>query len=390
MWSQNRDFQKLRYVDKTGWKGGWALSLLWPNIEWDILFNFELSIELRLLIDINLALDFNFKLKLPQPVGPPKMYVSRYGYATYEKDTYWYVAIFDEAKFDEDVYEAQWYFQPVFIPDPDTLRPVIAEYPQREVEEALWKLSYKYVRHDSYDFNQPIHYAEKFRDAYEPIIGKHLPKEAYDLVLRRAEGVYVAGCFFDFNCFDIGRFEPICGFGCARFNIDRFNQCGGCVFRIPELASYYRSSDTSLSMERFDLSLFDYAVFDGDWIPDAEKHQVVIDDFKLRANPMWMGTLWTIRDSEFKTKGVAAMSRNTWDYRRLVHVLDKYDIPVQDRWKYYAFLKEIGWKGRTSPIASVQDIVEKYARMGLDRGCLEELSRKVARVERGIVGVERY
>ena len=394
MWSQNRDFQKLRYVDKTGWKGGWALSLAWDDLYWTLMFNFELSLELRLLIDINLALDFNFPLKVQQPVGPPKMHVSRYGYAVYDKDIYWYIGIFNEAKFDEDVYEAQWFFQPIFLPDPESLRPIIASTPYLEAEEGIWRLSYKYTDHHDYRFNQPLRYAEKFRDAYEPILGKVISKKAYDIVLRRAEGIYVAGCFFDFNCFDIGRFEPACGFDCARFDEDvvgsRFDEAGACQFRLSGSEKIISPSETSVSMERFDLSLFDYARFDGYWVPDSDKHQQILDDYKLRIEPLWMGTLWAIRDTEFKTKGVAAMSRNTWDYRRLIHVLDKYDVPVQDRWRYYAFLKEIGWKGRLTPITSREDIIQKYVRYGCDEACLRELARKVARVERPIVGRERY
>ena len=124
----DRYFQKRRLVDKTGIDGGWALSLVWPNLFWDIVFNFELSLELRFLIDFNLNFNFNFNIELPTisfelPVKPEP---AKYGEAIYGQDKY-------------------------IPPDPplglqgsanadveEGLRPVKAPFPQRAVEEALW------------------------------------------------------------------------------------------------------------------------------------------------------------------------------------------------------------------------------------------------------------
>jgi hypothetical protein len=374
---------KRKFEEKTGIDGALTLYDIYNLLRLDMLFNFKLGLEFKFVLDFHLSFNFNFNLEITIPsLMFPK---ALYGFAIYGID-----------KYDPE------------IPPPkyEPIRVEVFRGPDAWKSKAIWNLTYKYTMHDSYYYNQALPDAEKRSRAYAEYFTRspeyEVPGEALHFITRATEFIYTAACWFDFNSFDLGRFWPgkipmrVPKDGITTdepyYDLDMFDSAK--FDNMPRPDAIIWVSDPYMTAMRFDLAEYDYAKFDlletgpeqglthmANYLRTAsigEKLQTEMEDYSVRSDPLVAGVIWIVTSDRFGPNWVRHGVRMLRNGQRIASILD--EEVITNRAGYQAFARELRTRDTTLGKATIEQIIAKYVKMGLDESILRRIAGMVEKI----------
>ena len=382
---------KRKFEQKTGLEGALTLYDIYNKLMLDLVFDFKLSLEFKIIIDTISVSDFGFDIGLPPmiPLPPVPEEKTRYGFGRY--------GLF---RYDPEV------------PPPRYTPTVVQVFtgPDAWKEKAIYELTYKYTSHQAYYFNQSLAEALTRSRAYREYFSRspeyELDERHLEYACRVAEFIYVAACWFDFNSFDLGRFWPgkvplrfpkehpehEAPSDVPYFDLDLFDS--GRFDEMHRLDVIIWLTDPFMTGTRFDLAIFDASRFDrifedevgsltniAHYLKTAnlgEKLQTEVDDYRRRADALVAAVIWAITSDRFKANWVRHGVRMLNTAARISNVLQ--DVPVTMRFGYQAFARELRTRAITLGHADEEQLIRKYVNLGLDEGVLRRIARMVERL----------
>lgn len=372
---------KYRYEALTGESGARPLYFAFEAMQFLMLTDFKLSLELRLLLDFNFSFNFNLDFTFP--------------FQFTFKAVYGPLEDWEREEAEKEGKRVGAYGVDVYDPEAGGLEHGGRAGPRQGLEEAGWRLSYKYISHYRYGAANPLWHGRSMAGAYVEYFHaspEHLLEETHlDSSMRLAEALYQAACWYDFNSYDIGRYslevlffrfpkgeappgsitdQPI-------YDYDSYDQASYDIYPRPE-AIYVKPID-ELALSRYDFSFYDVARY-GLGLPiSADGIQREVDDYKLRSRPLVAAAIWLVSGEDMKRKGLTHLAWNWFDRMRVKDLLANEGVPLMDVPNYYKFMLEYKYNSVTAGYAGPEDIIRKYARLGLREDLLRRIAQMVAR-----------
>jgi len=372
---------KYRYEALTGKSGARPLYFTFEALQFLMLLDFKLSLELRLLLDFNFSFNFNLDFNFPL------QFTLKAVYGPLEE--------WEREGLQKEGKKVGVYGVDVYDPETGGLEHGGRFGPRQGLEEAGWRLSYKYVSHYEYGPANPLWHGRAMASAYAEYFhaspGYILRDVHLDSSMRLAEALYQAACWYDFNSYDIGRYSlevlffrfpkdeapPGSITGQPIYDYDRYYQATYDSYDRPD-AIYVKPID-ELALSRYDLSFYDMARYGLSLPVNADGIQREVDDYKLRSMPLVAAAIWLTSGEEMRRKGLAHLSWNWFDRMRVKDMLAGEGVPVMDMPNYYKFMLEYKYNSASAGYADPEDIIRKYARLGLREDLLRRIAQMVAR-----------
>jgi len=354
--------RKLRYVAKTASPQGAVTTFYRFRSLWDILASLiGFSVEFRFLLDMYLhlnlylsweefeyhPLDFTEVFEVPvEKVGKAKYGISRYDHSIY---------------------------------DPESVT-------SRSVEYLAWELTYKTTHHSEMDYR---HVGKTLKDLIntfkDMLVGKgvrDLYVDALEEILSIVEGKALKTAYWGLGCWDVNPWMP--------------EASPSSLFEIRHVVDW----TTPLTMETikpyenwWGVMRWDYARWDDVKVNityDTEDYlDSKIKEFHDRIEPLWMGVFHTLKSDTMHHRGGYHQIGLGRQARRISTLLDRRGVPVIQKHAYMSFARELKYMYYEASrhyktwrrIMSVDDLIAKYVRMGLDERLLREIASMI-RLER--------